>query len=96
MICEFMSAKEVHSIGKVLIQRACMLGAQSDSGIRYAQPKLARGLPSWPKAQDLRSCLAGVRGFESRTPHCSPTANTFFWAPPCLVWVNLGTIASGS
>ena len=30
---------------------------------------LERGLPSWSKAQDLRSCLAGVRGFESRTPH---------------------------
>ena len=44
--------------GKVFIciwleSRACML----------------RGLPSWPKAQDLRSCLEGVRGFESRSPH---------------------------
>ena len=40
---------------------------------RYAARKSKiseqRGLPSWPKARDLRSRLAGVRGFESRTPH---------------------------
>gem|GEM_PF-5743991 len=34
-----------------------------------------RGLPSWPKAQDLRLltrkkfCPVGVRGFESPPPH---------------------------
>jgi hypothetical protein len=47
------------SAGK-LIYPSCSIALEARS---------ARGLPSWPKAQDLRSCLAGVRGFESRTPH---------------------------
>ena len=44
--------------------------------------RLERGLPSWPKAQDLRSCLAGVRGFESRTPHFVRLRRTPFLSCP--------------
>ena len=71
--CTFFQAScRSYGFGKVLISEAYKLNARSSSGFylpEEARRISGRGLPSWPKARDLRSRLAGVRGFESRTPH---------------------------
>ena len=43
----------------------------------FCQAILKRGLPSQEKAQGLRPCPEGVRGFKSRPPHCLFSKNCY-------------------